>query len=498
MWVCDTYGGIWYKEDPMSADITTVGSTGTNACNMLAYHEASGVMYGGSSSQLYEIDMGSGSATVIGTFGGGSNLMISLDCDTAGNMYGYDLNFASSNLYSIDLDTGAATVIGNTGISFNYGQDMAYDWNEETMFATVFNYDSFWAELCSVNLETGQFTYIADCEPQQVTCFAIPGGGVSLDTYVAPGTYSIEAIAENIGTFPEEDMTCTADLYEYITDCENATFLEGWEITGIDILEPLVGEETLEFADYFFADEGFYGLQIELTADDDDNLGNNLFSYGIGCDDTPPSTTRSLDPPNPDGLNGWYISDVEVTVTAADPSIGCERAGSGVDYIVYSIDGAQSTIDGETGTFIIHDDGDDVQVEYWAVDMVGNAESHNSFTIDMDQTPPVIDLTYEWEGTSPPWTFHFIANATDATSGMERVEFYLNGGLEKIITGPGPEYIFSLPYIPPPYALWTAIGFDFAGLEASDFVENPEYTTSLKTGGSSSEVGNTIRVPQRI
>jgi hypothetical protein len=455
-------------------------------------------MYGCSSSQLYEIDMGSGSATTIGSFGGGSNLMISIDCDTAGNMYGYDLNFASSALWSIDLDSGAATKIGSTGMSFNYGQDMAYDWEEETMYATTFNYDSFWAEFCSVNLETGAFTYIDRCEPQQVTVFAIPGGGISLDTYVAPGTYSIEAIAENIGTFPEEDMSCTADLYEYITDCENATFLEGWEITGIDILEPLVGEETLDFADYFFADEGFYALQIVLTDDDDDYLSNNEFSYGIGCDDTPPSTTHSLDPPNPDGLNGWYISDIEVTVTAADPSIGCERAGSGVDYIVYSIDGAQGTIDGDTGTFVIHDDGENIDVEYWAVDMVGNAESHNSFIIDMDQTPPVIDLTYEWEGSSPPWMFHFIANATDATSGMERVEFYLNEGLEKIITGPGPEYIFSLPYIPPPYALWTAIGFDFAGLDASDFVENPKQTTNLKTGGSSSEVGNTIRVPQRI
>jgi hypothetical protein len=332
----------------------------------------------------------------------------------------------------------------------------------------------------------------------QVTCFAIPGGGVTLDTYMQPGNVDLTAIARNYGTFPETDMEATAELFEYITDCENGTFLAEYEILNIDITEPLTGEEELEFGDYTFVDEGFYAIFIELLDEDDDDMGNNYFAYGIGVDDTEPSSTHSLDPPNPDGLNGWYINDVEVTVIASDPQIGCERAGSGVDYIAYEIDGVPGQVSGDMGTFPITTDGKDVLVEYWAVDMVGNAEARNEFYIDMDQTPPVIDLTYEWEGSSPPWMFHFIANATDATSGMERVEFYLNEGLEKIITGPGPEYIFSLPYIPPPYALWTAIGFDFAGLQASDFVENPEQTTNLKTGGSNSEIGNTVRVPHRI
>jgi hypothetical protein len=498
MWVCDTNGNIWYKEDPMGSDIVDVGSTGTGQCTGLAFHEASGEMYGCSASQLYLIDMDDGSATVIGTFGGGSNLMISLDCDQDGNMYAYDLNFGSSKLWSIDLDTGKATEIGNTGISFNYGQDMAYDWAEEDMLATVFDYGAFHAALCTIDLETGKFTDLGDTDPMQVTCFAIPGGGVTLDTYMQPGNVDLTALARNYGTFPETDMSATAELVEFITDCENATFLQDYEILDIDILEPLTGEEELEFGDYTFVDEGFYAIFIELVDDDDDDIGNNFFAYGIGVDDTAPSSGHSLNPEVPDGLNGWYISDVEVSVAATDPSIGCERAGSGIDYIAYEINGVPGQVPGASGTFPITTDGKDVHVEYWAVDMVGNAEARNEFYIDMDQTPPVIDLTYEWEGSSPPWMFHFIANATDATSGMERVEFYLNEGLEKIITGPGPEYIFSLPYIPPPYALWTAIGFDFAGLQASDFVENPEQTTNLKTGGSNSEIGNTVRVPHRI
>jgi hypothetical protein len=268
-------------------------------------------------------------------------------------------------------------------------------------------------------------------------------------------------------------MTCTADLFEFITDCENATLLENWILNDVELNEPLTGEEELVFGNFTFIDEGFYGLFLNLTEDNDDYPNNNLFTFGIGVDNTPPSTSHTLDPEVPDGENGWYVSDLEVTVTAIDPSIGCGRAGSGIDYIAYEIDGVPGQIPGASGTFTINTDGNAIFVEYWAVDMVGNAEAHNLFRIDMDQTPPVIDLTYEWEGSEPPWIFHFIANAIDATSGMERVEFWFNGELQETIYGPGPEYIYTTPYIPPPHAFWEAIGYDMAGNSASDYISSP-------------------------
>jgi hypothetical protein len=254
MWVCDTTGNIWYKEDPMGSDIVSVGNSGTGDLVGLAYHEASGTMYGCSPYNLYEIDMSTGKGTDIGALGTGT-LVISLDCDTEGTMYCYDLNFGNSQLYWIDLDTGKANAIGNTGMSFNYGQDMAYDWHEEEMLATVFDYGAFYAALCSIDLETGKFTDLGDTDPMQVTCFAIPGGGITLDTYMQPGNVDLNALARNYGTFPETDMSATAELVEFITDCENATFLQDYEILDIDILEPLTGEEELEFGDYTFVDE---------------------------------------------------------------------------------------------------------------------------------------------------------------------------------------------------------------------------------------------------
>ncbi|MBA7636884.1 hypothetical protein ES703_44512 [subsurface metagenome] len=43
----------------------------------------------------------------------------------------------------------------------------------------------------------------------------------------------------------------------------------------------------------------------------------------ISFDDiTPPVTTCTLNPPEPNGNNSWYVSDVEVTLNATDDMSG--------------------------------------------------------------------------------------------------------------------------------------------------------------------------------
>ena len=412
--------------------------------------------------------------------------MISMDCDHDGNMYGYDLNFENSKLFSIDLATGKAIVIGNTGVSMNYAQDMAYDWWDETMYACVFNYDTYKGEFHCVNLETGKFTYLDTLhEGHQTTCFAIPGYPC-LKTYIQPGNESIEAIALNIGTFPETDMTSHAEIYEYITNCTNGTLVYTDNITDIDILKPLVGEEKLIFDKYNFAVEGFYSLFLNITDNNDDYPSNNLYSIEIGCDGTPPTSWHELDPPEPDGLNGWYVSDLEVTLSAEDPSIGCGQSGSGVEEIKYTVNGKQGIIYGDYGKFTLNEDCEDIEIVYWAVDHVGNKETqHHTFTIDMDQTPPDVNLTYKCRGKKPSYELILTATATDNTSGMERVEFYLNEELQKIITGPGPEYIYTTLWVAPPSKIWKAIAYDMAGLNAYDIVKNPKLNINSNSQSSS-------------
>ncbi len=153
-------------------------------------------------------------------------------------------------------------------------------------------------------------------------------------------------------------------------------------------------------------------------------------------DETPPVTTHSLNPPEPDGENGWYVSNVTVTLNATDNE-------SGVDRIEYRIEGGYwLTIPGDNGTFIFGNDGDDVLIEYRGVDKVGNIESTNSFTIDMDQTPPVAgEIAWEAYKVGGIWYLQLTASAVDATSVIDRVECLIEDGQSVTFVGAGPVII---------------------------------------------------------
>ncbi len=164
----------------------------------------------------------------------------------------------------------------------------------------------------------------------------------------------------------------------------------------------------------------------------------------ISFDDTiPPITTCSLDPPEPNGDNGWYVSDVEVTLNATDDL-------SGVNRIEYRIqDGNWQTIPGNNGTFIINEDGDDLLIEYYAIDNAGNEETHHIFTIDIDQTvPSIVEIIYEKIGKNKG---KMTVVCTDDTSEINRTEFLLDFELwftdfkdpyEWIVEGYGPGHFY--------------------------------------------------------
>ena len=301
------------------------------------------------------------------------------------------------------------------------------------------------------------------------------GTGVQINAYIQPGTQNIEGLAKNKGTFPELNLTCYAEIYDYIDDPENGTLLYEDNITDIDLDTPLEGTELLNFDNYNFLKEGRYGLFLNLPDDNDDSPNNNYIAWGIGVDETNPVSTHALYPATPDGKNGWYVSDIEVTLIAYDP-FG-HRVASGVREIKYIIDGGPiQTITGDHGTFVVYNDKDNISIEYWAIDNVGNEESHHTFTIDMDQTDPLVDLTYEWtEGPKPDsWWMIFTASASDATSGMDRVEFYLNDLLQDTVTGPGPTYSWKFLYSGGLHITIKAEGYDVAGNMKFDEIVNPE------------------------
>jgi hypothetical protein len=311
--------------------------------------------------------------------------------------------------------------------------------------------------------------------------YGYSGGPPPIHAYIQPGTQSIDAVAINNGVWPELDLVCDAEILEFITDPDNGTLQYQSQVVDIDLEEPLGGTVPLPFDDFTFAYEGRYGLFLSMPDNDGNDFKpkNNNIAFGVGVDNTDPESEHVLDPAEPDGENGWYVSDVEVTLSASDPLVA--DVSSGVKEIKYKVGtGGWQTITGALGTFLITqaDDDENVPVEYYAIDNVGNEEDHHFFEIDMDQTDPTIDLTYECIEGNPiqGWLMRFTAIATDATSGMDRVEFFLNDKHQSTVTGPGDTYQWEFRYFQDFSVDIRADAYDIAGNMASDIVIDPTPT----------------------
>jgi len=145
-----------------------------------------------------------------------------------------------------------------------------------------------------------------------------------------------------------------------------------------------------------------------------DYAGNeeNVKNKNVSVDNYPPFPIIPL----PGGENGWYNSGVIIMFIDAEEK-------SGISYIMFRVDNGDWMV--YEGPFIIRSDGYHT-VDYYAVDNVGN-EGTGSFSIKIDQTPPTITISFE-QIDSTKWTA--IADVSDETSGVERVEFYLDDKLE--------------------------------------------------------------------
>ena len=167
-------------------------------------------------------------------------------------------------------------------------------------------------------------------------------------------------------------------------------------------------------------------------------------------DTTPPVTVHTLDPSEPDGLNGWYVSDVTVTLTATDDN-------SGVKEIRYTVNGGiEHVISGDNGSFILDEDGWRILIQYWAIDNADNVEYKNELELDIDQTVPEIQLSYESKYLSYcGWALVFTATACDDMSGMEYVEYYDDDVFLEAVYGAGPDYDYIWDLCP----FFNVIGF---------------------------------------
>ena len=102
-------------------------------------------------------------------------------------------------------------------------------------------------------------------------------------------------------------------------------------------------------------------------------------------DSIPPVSTAGTSPGA--NTNGWYKSDVTVTINAAD-----NAGGSGVQNIQYTLAGAQTgsqIVTGASASVTISSEGT-TTVTFFATDNAGNHETAQTLTIRLDKTAPNI------------------------------------------------------------------------------------------------------------
>ncbi|UJW33856.1 copper-binding protein [Saccharothrix sp. AJ9571] len=176
---------------------------------------------------------------------------------------------------------------------------------------------------------------------------------------------------------------------------------------------------------YFCALPGHISMQGEFTVTE---------GPGGGDDTTPPTVTADI--AGTQDADGNYVGSASVELTATD-------AGSGVDKVEYQLDGGAWTA--YTAPVPVTTAGAHM-VHYRATDKAGNAsaEGMSSFTVvegggGGDTTPPVVtaEVTGEQDADGNYVGSASVAlTATDEGSGVDKVEYQLDGGAWTAYTAP--------------------------------------------------------------
>ncbi len=164
-----------------------------------------------------------------------------------------------------------------------------------------------------------------------------------------------------------------------------------WYTSDVDVIlsatDNLSGVEKTEYntdGSTWHTYSALFSLSAEGTttvayrsADNADNTETTK-TQDVQIDKTAPSTGIALG--GTAGTNGWFVSNVDVTLSATD-------ATSGVDHTEYSTDG--STWHTYSGVFTLSTEGS-TTVSYRSIDNAGNTETTKTQEVKIDKTAPTI------------------------------------------------------------------------------------------------------------
>ncbi|DAC71962.1 MAG TPA: hypothetical protein DSN98_07595, partial [Thermoplasmata archaeon] len=247
-----------------------------------------------------------------------------------------------------------------------------------------------------------------------------------------PGTYQVAGIVKNFGiTYTENNFDVNAKI-----TCPTGEVVYDHSVTIIDPLTPGSTSEV-NFPEFTIpndpSSEGNWKLTIKTMFPGDDHPNNDkkTLSYNIVIEpDIPPYTWAELS--GTMGLNNWYASNVTITLYAYDDYYP-PKWPSGVNHTYYKIDDADWNE--YFAPFDVNEDGMHI-VYFYSVDrdIPPNVEEEKYVEFNIDQTPPSISVSTEKIGFR---LWKFTADASDETSGVVLVQFYIDNMLLGNTTDPG-------------------------------------------------------------
>lgn len=220
----------------------------------------------------------------------------------------------------------------------------------------------------------------------------------------------------------------------------NATYYRIDEDTWFTYTSPFIISQNGEHTVYYYS--------IDTQGNEEEEK-----SFSVKIDKSPPETMCSLTPYSPNGKNGWYTENVQVMLSVSDGGI------SGINGTWYRID--DTVWQRYMGLLTLQDDGNHI-LEYFSEDIAGNNEIPNQVQIKIDSTQPSVSLQKPKEKTLYildreiiRLPFHTLIlgkitiepQASDTGSGIEKIEFFVDGELQYTDIIPPHEWVYDEPAI---------------------------------------------------
>jgi glucose/arabinose dehydrogenase len=150
------------------------------------------------------------------------------------------------------------------------------------------------------------------------------------------------------------------------------------------------------------------------------------------ADVTPPAVSATLSPASPTGQNGWYTSNVSVTVNATDNGTVSTRQRSTDGGATWANANTALTVSAEGTTTVL----------FRATDNGGNVSPVGSVSIKIDKTQPTLAVSGVTDGATVGNSGEVTWTAADATSGLDTVAATVDG---TAVAGDRPLELWRLP-----------------------------------------------------